>query len=239
MIIERLAPRYHQREVFSSGDLALDQFLHAHARKYFERGLGVTWVATTKEEPTRIDGYYTLAMSALLADELQSTRIRLARIPVVLLGRLAVDKRVQGAGLGTRLLMHALHTAYHLSQIVGAHAVLVDPINERVTRWYTRYGFQPLPGAPHRLLLPMETLRPHVTPLTGASHMTELLNLARDLTTEVSPRRTDSADTPMTMTADDQHLTLSSVTKSHAEQLDGVLEEINTEYDKGLKNLAE
>jgi GNAT superfamily N-acetyltransferase len=187
VIIERLDPQQHMREAFSCGDLALDQFLHAHARKYFERGLGVTWVATSKDTtPTRIDGYYTLAMSALLADELQSPRIRLARIPVVLLGRLAVDTHAQGYGLGTHLLMHALHTAYHLAQLIGAHAVLVDPLNDRVTRWYTRYGFMPLPGAPHRLFLLMATLRPHVTPLTGATEMAELLNLAHDLSTNDS-----------------------------------------------------
>lgn len=187
MIIERLDPHRHQREAFSCGDPALDQFLHAHARKYFERGLGVTWVATTEEAPTRIDGYYTLAMSALLADELQSPRIRLTRVPVVLLGRLAVDTRAQGYGLGTHLLMQALQTAYHISQIIGAHAVLVDPLNERVTRWYARYGFMPLQGAPHRLLLLMATLRPHVTPLMGATQMAELLTLAHDLTTDTSP----------------------------------------------------
>ena len=181
MIIERLDPHRHQRETFSCGNPALDQFLHAFARKYSERGLGVTWVAISRDAPTRIEGYYTLAMSALLADELQSSRIRLTRIPVVLLGRLAVDTRSQGSGLGTHLLMHALQTAFHLSQLIGVHAILVDPLNEHVTRWYTRYGFMPLPGAPDRLFLPMATLRPHVAPLMGATQMTDLLSLAHDL----------------------------------------------------------
>ena len=184
MIIERLDPQRHQRESFSCGDQALDQFLHAHARKYYERGLGVTWVATSEKVPTRIDGYYTLAMSALLADELQAPRIRLTRIPVVLLGRLAVDMQLQGGGLGTHLLMHALYTAYYLSQIIGAHAVLVDPLNDRVARWYTRFGFVSLPGAPQRLLLPMATLRPLVIPLSGVTEMAELLSLAHNLATD-------------------------------------------------------
>ncbi|MHB9022838.1 MAG: GNAT family N-acetyltransferase [Armatimonadota bacterium] len=183
MNIERLDPQRHQRETFSCGEPTLDQFLHAHARKYFERGLGVTWVATSEDAPTRIEGYYTLAMNALLADELQSPRIRLTRIPVVLLGRLAVAAQAQGKGLGTHLLMHALQTAYHLSQLIGAHAVLVDPLHDRVTRWYSRYGFLPLPGAPQRLFLLMATLRPYITPLTGAAEMAELLNLTHDLAT--------------------------------------------------------
>lgn len=187
MIIERLDPHRHRREDFFCGDDALDQFLRSHARKYFERGLGVTWIATTAKEPARIDGYYTLAMNALLADELQSPRIRLSRIPVVLLGRLAVDNRAQGQGLGTHLLMHALYTAYHISLIVGAHAVLVDPINERAKSWYIRYGFIPLPGAPTRLLLPMATLRPHVKPLSDSSQMAELLNLAHEISAKMNP----------------------------------------------------
>lgn len=184
MIIVRLDPLKHQREAFSCGEPALDLFLHAHARKYFERGLGVTWVATTEDAPARIDGYYTLSMNSLLTDELQSPRIRLTRIPVVLLGRLAVDTRAQGSGLGTHLLMHALNTAYHLSQIIGAHAILVDPLNERVTHWYTRYGFMPLAGAPNRLFLPMATLRPHTTQLAATTEMAELFNLAHNLNTE-------------------------------------------------------
>lgn len=188
MIIERLDPQRHQRELFSCDEPALDTFLHAHARKYFERGLGVTWVAISEDIPTRIDGYYTLAMSALLADELQAPRIRLTRIPVVLLGRLAVDIHAQGHNLGTHLLMNALHTAYHLSQIIGAHAVLVDPLNDRVVRWYNRYGFMPLPGAPHRLFLLTATLRPHVAPLLNTTQISELQSLPKDLTIETEGR---------------------------------------------------
>ncbi len=181
MLIERLDPRLHQRELFTCGEPTLDQFLHAHARKYFERGLGVTWVATSADTPTRINGYYTLAMSALLPDELQAKNIRLTRIPVILLGRLAVDLQAQGHELGTHLLMHALQTAYHLSQIIGAYAVLVDPLNEGVIRWYSKYGFMSLPGAPHRLFLLMATLRPYVAPLNDTTDISELHDLAKDL----------------------------------------------------------
>ena len=190
MILERLDHHRHRRETFSCGEPALDQFLHAHARQYFDRGLGVTWVAIAAEEPARIDGYYMLSMNALLAEELQSARIRIPRIPVVLLGRLAVDLRMQGHGFGTQLLMHALHTSYHLAQLVGAHAVVVDPLHERADQWYRRFGFLPLPGAQHRLLLPLATLRPHVAPLTGAE-MGGLLNLAHDLTADASATRTE------------------------------------------------
>jgi GNAT superfamily N-acetyltransferase len=191
VIIERLDTHRHRREAFSCGEPALDQFLHAHARQYFDRGLGVTWVATSAEAPDCIDAYFTLSMNALLADELQSSRIRIPRIPVVLLGRLAVAVRMQGHGFGTQLLMHALHTSYHLSQIVGAHAVVVDPLHERADQWYRRFGFLPLPGAQHRLLLPMATLRPHVAPLAGASEMGELLTLAHDLVTDASRLEAD------------------------------------------------
>jgi len=155
--------------------------------------LGVTWVATSEEEPARIDGYYTLAMNALLADELQSSRIRLPRIPVLLLGRLAVDVRMQGQGFGTQLLMHALYTAYYLSQIVGNHAVVVDPISDRAREWYSRHGFLALPGAPARMLLPIATLHPQVPPLTGQAEMAELLTLSSNLTpntSEQEPERT-------------------------------------------------
>lgn len=187
MIVERLDPQRHARTTFTCGEPSLDRFLHVHARQYFDRGLGVTWVAVREADPSHIDGYYTLAMHALLADELQSSRVRLSRVPVLLLGRLAVACDQQGRGLGAHLLMHALHTAYHLSQLVGAHAIVVDPLNERAAHWYARYGFVPVPGAPDRLLLPVATLKPHVKPLSAIANAAELLALARDLTVPCDP----------------------------------------------------
>ena len=158
MIIARLDPRYHDRLAFDCGVTALNQFLAVYARQFQERGLGVSWVMVLPDAPRRIVGYYTLAMNAVLPAELENPHLRLSRIPVVLLGRLAIDRQFQGQGYGERLLMHALFTSRQLSGQIGAHAVVVDPLDERAAAFYRKFDFIPLPGAPERLYLSMQHL---------------------------------------------------------------------------------
>lgn len=159
MIIERLDPAFHDRDGFDCGEPSLNQFLKTYANQFSERGFGVTWVAVEHEAPRRIIGYYTLSMSAVTPEEMATRRIRLSRIPVVLLGRLAIDRQVQGRGLGTTLLMHALYVAVQLSTRIGAHAVVVDPLDARAADFYRQFDFQPMSGAPGRWYLEMKHLR--------------------------------------------------------------------------------
>lgn len=159
MIIERLDPSLHDRDRFDCCEPSLNQFLKTYANQFHERGLGVTWVAVEETAPHRIIGYYTLSMSAVMPEELENRHIRLPRIPVVLLGRLAIDQQAQGRGLGTQLLMHALYTAWQLSTRIGAHAVVVDPLNARATAFYQQFDFRPMPGAPERMYLEMKHLK--------------------------------------------------------------------------------
>ena len=158
MIIERLDPACHDRSGFDCGESTLNQFLQTYARQFYERNLGVTWVAVFPEDPKRIVGYYTLSMHAVLPCELENPHLRLPRIPVVLLGRLAIDRQFQRQGYGERLLMHALFAAYHLSTQIGAHAVVVDPLDARAILFYEKFDFTPMPGAPERLYLSMKHL---------------------------------------------------------------------------------
>ena len=80
-------------------------------------------------------------------------------VPVVLLGRLAVDRSVQGQGLGSLLLIDALRRAQHLAEHVGIRAVEVDAIDEAARQFYSRFGFVPLLDDPNHLFLPMPVIR--------------------------------------------------------------------------------
>jgi len=62
-------------------------------------------------------------------------------VPVVLLGRLAVDRAEQGKGLGGFLLIDALRRAEHLAERIGVRAVEVDAIDATARRFYARRGF--------------------------------------------------------------------------------------------------
>ena len=80
-------------------------------------------------------------------------------IPVVLLGRLAVDRSVQGQGLGEYLLIDALRRATHVSEHIGTRAVEVHALDEAARRFYLKHGFVPLRDDRQHLFLPMQAIR--------------------------------------------------------------------------------
>jgi GNAT superfamily N-acetyltransferase len=79
-------------------------------------------------------------------------------VPVLLLGRQAVDRKMQGQGLGSLLLLHALSRAQHIGKQIGVRAVEVDAIDDAAKQFYMKYGFMPLLDDPHHLLLPMHII---------------------------------------------------------------------------------
>ena len=159
MVIQPLS-RTHDRNDFDCGEESLNRFLRALARQDADRDLGVTFVAVAEAGDTKILGYYTLAMSEVERLIVPQKNLPPERpVPVALLGRLAVDRRAQGHGLGERLLFDALQRAQQASSHMGAFAVVVDALNEDAQRFYARYGFQPLSDDPLHLYLSLKEIR--------------------------------------------------------------------------------
>ena len=80
------------------------------------------------------------------------------KIPGIRLGRLAVDRSVQGQGLGELLLVDAIERARLVLAYIGVHALFVDAKDEQAAAFYRKYGFRPLPSDPLRLVLPLARL---------------------------------------------------------------------------------
>ena len=74
------------------------------------------------------------------------------------LGRLAVDRSVQGHGLGGKLILAAGERALLVAEHVGGVALLIDAKNERAAAWYASFGALPLDDTPLSLLLPLKTI---------------------------------------------------------------------------------
>jgi predicted N-acetyltransferase YhbS len=75
-------------------------------------------------------------------------------VPALLLGRLAVDRRHKGLGVGTALVAHVLVTAVELNQKAACRAVVVTALNAGACTWWERLGFQSFdPGDPHQFEL--------------------------------------------------------------------------------------
>src|SRR5208283_2867731 len=115
-------------------------------------------VAVPTDAPARVLGFYTLSPASLeYARTPAVAKKGLGRydVPVFRLGCLAVDKTVQGRGLGGALLLRAADRCIRVSQDVGGVALLIDAKTDRAAEWYVGYGALRLDDAPLSLVLPL------------------------------------------------------------------------------------
>jgi predicted GNAT family N-acyltransferase len=159
--VELLGPS-HDRTAFNCGIATLNSYLQQYARRDMERGIATPYVLVPSTSTTEIAGFYTLTATAVkLIDLPENAAKNLPRYPLVpatLLGRLAVNLKYRGKGLGERLLMDALKRSLEASRIVGSAAVIVDAKDSSGVRFYERYGFKLLPEQDLRLFIAMKTI---------------------------------------------------------------------------------
>jgi len=121
----------HDRRSFDCGVPPLNQYLSRHAGQDVRRYVASCFVATDSGTPT-IAGYYTLSAGSILLPDLPQPIVkklpRYPDVPVVRIGRLAVDRRHQGAGLGAALLVDALRRSFRSPIVV--FAAIVDSKDE-------------------------------------------------------------------------------------------------------------
>jgi predicted GNAT family N-acyltransferase len=158
--IERLSPS-HDRGAFCCGKASLDDFLRRFAQQYDKRDMGRTYVAVVADDP-KVLGYYTLSTGAVafatLPEEV-SRKLPRHPIPVIHLGRLAVDQSARGQRLGETLLLDALRRSLESAEEIGVHAVEVHALDEEARSFYLKYGFTSLVDDPLDLYLPMKIIR--------------------------------------------------------------------------------
>lgn len=152
----------HNKKKFACGIDMLDNYLHNQANQDLKRKLSVCFVWEDMESGL-IQGYYTLSNHSIPLGSLpykwkEKLPKSYSYIPVTLLGRLAVDKRFQGKRVGSILLVDALKRSYETSEKIGSYAVVVDPINIEIERFYEKYGFIKLPDS-GKMFIAMKTLK--------------------------------------------------------------------------------
>lgn len=158
---EEAISRRHDRRNFDCGSAKLNEYLRRYARQNHESGGAKTFVAVLPNEPARILGYYTISPGAIEFVKVPATvtrRLGRYEVPVFRLGRLAVDRSVQGSGLGGELLLAAGRRALSVATEVGGVALAIDAKNERAARWYERFGALRLLDDPLKLVLPLKTI---------------------------------------------------------------------------------
>jgi GNAT superfamily N-acetyltransferase len=136
---------HHDTRHFDSSKPSLDTWLQQHARTTEARRTGRSFVW---QDDGRVVAYYTIAAHLLVRDDLPRAlgRGNPAQIPAVLLARLALDKTLQGQGLGGALLADALERIVIATQTVAARFVVVDAIDQGAHGFYRHHGFRDIPG---------------------------------------------------------------------------------------------
>ena len=165
VLIRRLE-EFDQVEAFDCGDDPLNDYLKRHAWANQQKSsIGVTYVAIDEGAPRTVLGYFTLATASVPRDAFPMKYVRGLPpydLPLILLARLAVDRRFSGKGLGHALISEAFKIALRVADDVGCRCIITDAYRER-TDWYARYGFIALEGAaetgPQRMFLDIRTLR--------------------------------------------------------------------------------
>lgn len=158
---ERLSAQ-HDLSGFGNGrHPTLDQWLRDRALT--SEGLSArTYVVCATDPPRRVVGFYAISTAMEQRVALPSAKLRRGmpeQIPLLLIGRLAVDRAFQGMGLGTELLSDALRRCLSVSEIAGARGVVAHAIDEDAVRFYQRHGFALSPLGNRVMLMPIETVR--------------------------------------------------------------------------------
>jgi GNAT superfamily N-acetyltransferase len=151
----------HRLDGFACGKQFLDDWLIARAIKS-EAKSARTFVVTSRTEPDagRVIAYYALATGSVAREDVPK-KIRQGPpnpTPILVLARLAVDKRHGSKGIGSALLRDAMLRALEISKSAGVRALIVHAIDEDAIGFYAKYGFQPFPAGAKTMFLPIETL---------------------------------------------------------------------------------
>jgi len=156
--VEKLR-RDHPVEGFDCGHQELNRYLSRYAWLNQTAGAAQTYVGIVGEA---IVGYYALAAGQVtLEGAPERLKKGLARhpVPIMLLARLAIDRRWQGRGIGKALLRDAIERTLQAADIAGIRAMAVHAKDEEARRFYEHFDFVPSPTDPMHLFVLLKDVR--------------------------------------------------------------------------------
>src|SRR5262249_20018354 len=165
-IVIRRLEEHDEVANFDCGDEPLNNYLKRYAWANQEKSsIGVSYVAVDEVSPRTVLGYFTLAMASVRRDAFPMKYVRGLPpydLQLILLARLAVDRRFASRGLGHALISEAFRISLRAADEVGCRCTITDAYRDRVS-WYARYGFVSIEGAmesgPQRMFLDLRTMR--------------------------------------------------------------------------------
>lgn len=139
--------RSYLRDEFDCDKTSLNNYLLRNVTNDVNQGACTCFVILN--DKSAVIGYYTLSSSSISKNEIPKElkgKIKYEDVPIILLGRLAIDKNYKGKGMGEKLLLDALIKCMTTAkESIGARAVIVDPLDEEAISFYKKYGFTLIP----------------------------------------------------------------------------------------------
>lgn len=157
--VRKMAPEDNVAS-FDCDHPALNQFLQRFALVNQKANSAQTYVCCEHGTST-VAGFYSLVVGSVEPSSAASRVVKgLARhpVPVMILARIAIDRKHQSAGLGRALLKDALLRTTQAAGIAGIRAVLVHAKDDAARNWYLHWGFEPSPTDPYHLFLLLKDL---------------------------------------------------------------------------------
>ena len=147
---------------FQCGSEQLDSYIQRYASQDVRKNVARVFVATPESNPQELAAFFTLSAGSVSCADLPSALARrLPRypLPVALIGRLAVDKKFQGKGLGSILLADACQKVLHASAVLAVAGIIVDAKDAQAIAFYEHFGFILLQGQTDRMMLPVSAFQ--------------------------------------------------------------------------------
>lgn len=150
---------HHDLTSFDCGEPEMNSWLFSSARRAVNQGSArvFVWVAPGSDE---VVAYYSVSPTQVIRDELPSRMVGgLSVSPAYLIGRLAIQRQLQGRRLGEQLLRDALEKVVEASERGGGRLVVVEALNESKVGFYEQYGFKRAKPESLRLFMKIATVR--------------------------------------------------------------------------------
>lgn len=146
----------HILDPFDCGKPVLNDWLKITARRAEARSAR-TYVVC---DGNVVVGYYCLSAGGVLREQAPAKlrRNMPSSVPVMVLGRLAVNTANHGCSIGAGMLRDAMLRTVRIAGEVGVRAMMAHAIDDEIIPFYLRYGFIPFPDGDKTLYLPVETM---------------------------------------------------------------------------------
>lgn len=153
-------PLSHTHDVnhFNSGEASLDLWLKTRALQNQNSGVSRTFVIS---EHSQVIAYYALSTGIIRNNQAigRFRRNMPSEIPIILLGRLAVDQKAKGLGIGRGLIKDAALRVIQAADIIGVRGLVVHALSEDAKRFYEHVGFTSSLVEPMLLMITLSELK--------------------------------------------------------------------------------